>query len=751
MKKSLLLLLILCIGTALACRLAPSATPTAPAGETLPAATVSPTSPPEPVIIPTGVAQEVDWPAGEEFAPYEAPQLRLKPQVTEYAPDLEALANPEKLAQFGLNDAQQAALQQVGFVVVPQEVEPRTAQLYEIYQRADQSETPAFVTTDVVLHAFHVLYDRALRQIEAGALLGDLQALTATMVDAATVQAAATENTVQAAAVDNQAFFGVAAALLDPAYQPPAAVATLVRDESTLIEAADGIYISPLMGVEEDYSQYRPRGHYILSEDLQRYFRAMMWLGRLGFRVETPVDPTLARHELRQALLMLVGLQEARVGDESALATWERIYEPTTFFVTEADDLTVYDLEAAARVVYGGLLAPADLADETLLSNLQATLATYPAPSILSAPLSDVELAAQGGPPRQFRFFGQRLVPDSAVLQQLVYSNVGLYQGEVEDTPFTLVHSDVGAIRGMPRGLDVAAALNSERALNLLEAAGDTAYDGYAEQLAALQTEFDALPTEQWTATLYWQWLYSIQPLLEPAGDGMPFFMQSDAWTDRQLSAWLNSWTELRHDTVLYAKQSYTAQATGAEAEPRPVHGYVEPQPLVYARLAVLAAQMRSGLAQRGLLDEEMRGKLIGLEDLLLTLQSVAEKELRNQTPSDVEYLFIRGIGDRLEALTTFATEDSTGLEAESDVRMALVTDVHTDPNSGQVLQEAVGDAFPIYVIVPVEGQQVLALGGVMSYYEFKQPLSQRLTDEEWQAMATRPERPVWTASFVVP
>ncbi len=88
---------------------------------------------------------------------------------------------------------------------------------------------------------------------------------------------------------------------------------------------------------------------------------------------------------------------------------------------------------------------------------------------------------------------------------------------------------------------------------------------------------------------------------------------------------------------------------------------------------------------------------------------------------------------------------------AEVDERMALIADVHTDPNSGLVLQVGVGDALPIFVIVWVEGERTLALGGVFSYYEFKQPLSERLSDEVWQAMAPRPPLPEWLDSLVVP
>ena len=80
---------------------------------------------------------------------------------------------------------------------------------------------------------------------------------------------------------------------------------------------------------------------------------------------------------------------------------------------------------------------------------------------------------------------------------------------------------------------------------------------------------------------------------------------------------------------------------------------------------------------------------------------------------------------------------------------MAVIADVHTDVNPpAQVLEEAVGDAFTIYVLVPAGDRLVLTQGAVFSYYEFKQPISDRLTDEAWQAMEPKPDRPAWTSSF---
>jgi hypothetical protein len=82
---------------------------------------------------------------------------------------------------------------------------------------------------------------------------------------------------------------------------------------------------------------------------------------------------------------------------------------------------------------------------------------------------------------------------------------------------------------------------------------------------------------------------------------------------------------------------------------------------------------------------------------------------------------------------------------------MAVVADVHTDANTGQVLEEGVGHPSHLFVLVPVEGKMTLCRGAAFTYYEFKWPMSDRLTDEAWQAKLkdrTAPQLPSWTKSF---
>ncbi len=58
------------------------------------------------------------------------------------------------------------------------------------------------------------------------------------------------------------------------------------------------------------------------------------------------------------------------------------------------------------------------------------------------------------------------------------------------------------------------------------------------------------------------------------------------------------------------------------------------------------------------------------------------------------------------------------------------------------MLEEGVGRVFPIYVVAPIEGKLTVTVGGVFSHYEFQQPLSNRLTDEQWQAQLDAGQAP---------
>ena len=702
----------------------PSSTPTEPP----PVPTETPA--PEPVPTPAKVAQ-----AGR-FAPYRPVSVDLPARYQGYALPLA----PDQLANrddFAFSPAQEALLAGNGFVVAPAAYK----EFFHLYEEARYRELPLFVTTDSVLHVYHLLFDKLLRTAEVEYFVPTTVRLSQAMLEASLAQYQALRGTAaETAAWCNVGYFAVALSLLEPDFTPPPPVADVVAQELALIDAHQGFDISPLFDrpdtpleekYREDYSQYVPRGHYTRSEALERYFRAMMWFGRINLRLKN-------REETRSALLMVQALRTAQVDGEPALATWEKVYEPTTFFVGQTDDLNVYDYGQLVDKIYGPAPSPDAFADEARLDDFIERARALPPSKINSMWVwiwEDQQEATQG-----FRFMGQRFVVDAYVFQLLIWRRVGTMSNP----------------RLLPKGLDIFAALDSREAYAILDEMGETAWRHYPEQMEKARQEIAAIDEETWTSNLYWAWLYAFKPLIAPKGEAYPAFMQNQAWTRKDLHTALGSWAELKHDTLLYAKQVYAEMGGGPP--PLPPKGYVEPQPQVYARLLALTRMTLEGLGDRNLLADRDRESLLRLENLLSFLKDVAEKELAGQPLDQEAYERIRYYGGELEFLTLAAAD----LEGESHQSIleqeeaAVIADVATglDPITGEgaVLEEGVGRVFEIYVAVEIEGTIQIVKGGVFSYYEFPWPQGDRLTDEQWREMLETdqaPEQPGWTGSFI--
>lgn len=645
---------------------------------------------------------------------------------------------------------------QNGFGVIDKWQVDKIETMYEILQNLD---VPNFITTDSLLHLYHVQFGKTLKDIEEKQFHPQLLELTTKLQDASKSQYDTLPGDLHEAARLNWAYFTVARKLLEPGAPVAEQIEDEVEAELKLVDDHGGFSESPIFVYKEDYSQYVPRGHYTRSETLQQYFKAMMWYGRISMLLvgkdlnpAAIVEQPVADRQTRQAALIAGLLTSEEDALKGAYDTWHRIYEVTAFYVGLADDLMPTQYSEALRKVLGASWDWGALLEEDMLGKLREQLATLGAPRIyggtgkleVQPPFTPEQLKEALATTTGMRFMGQRFVPDSYMMGKLVVPTVGVFTGEGE--PFTLVQAQGGPVRGFPRGLDAMSILGSERAAQILTEAGDTAYENYDTAVGELTAEFAAMGENAWHKNLYWSWLNCLRPLLKPMqGEGVPTFMTTEAWTDRNLNTALSSWAQLRHDTILYAKQSYTVGATAAPPMmEKKIVGYVEPVPEFYARLLELTNMTRAGLQDLQVLDEEATRRLDTLAEILQRLLGLSEQELANQELTDEDYKFIEDFAEQLQWVV--AGVEDQGLET------TIVADVHTDGNTGQVLEEGTGYLRIMLVAYKMpQGHLVMGAGPVLSYYEFKHPMSDRLTDEKWRAMLgadQAPAAPEWISSF---
>jgi hypothetical protein len=599
------------------------------------------------------------------------------------------------------------------------------------YKSATYEYEPLFVTTDSLYHSWHLTFDKVLRDTEQQRLLPILDRFLTAAVDAARAQEAQLEGTALAdAARRATAYYESAAVLLG---LDVGDVNDLTKAEVELAKAAADIQTSPVSGVVEcqwpaafvgcvDFSLMRPRGHYTRTPELTRYFLGMSMLGQEGF----PLDKGVG---------VLPGLMMTRVLVENPalLADWTSIYEPTAFLVGLADDIDPLQLaDAADGVVPGWRDDPIRLVNADAKAIAASVIADHPV-------AIDPERAS-------VRVMGARFTLDSYVLDQLAWPNVG-------EEPLELRRTHVSP-------LDLAAAFGSPLARDL-QLETESRFLHYTEQLDAMTELVAARTPDDWAGTVYDAWLLAIAPQFDPNGAAYPDFMQSDAWTAKALQTGFASYTELKHDTVLYTKQGSAGEGEGPQPGNFEKRNWVEPDPVAFGRIAAAAELLLNGFTERDLLTPEtddLLGTLIELSDFL---GGVAGRELAGQVATDVENERLDGIGSELEYIWIASSDITSDLNGQTvpdpNERAGLVTDVFS--SSFEYLQLGTGGVDTVYVIVPIgDGRFELAVGQVASYYEFWRDVTEpRLTDEEWRSIVTEefqggpmPQRPRWVAPLLV-
>lgn len=672
-----------------------------------------------------------------------------------------------------LTDEERALYRQNGVVGVDQSQRySMGSAYYAIYAR----DLPVLVTSDSLLHAMHRSYDGILKHLEALILFP----LVSEVLEGAHAElerrAGDLRGAMASGAEDVDLYLTVARSLLGgagaaPETRPPSeaemfddappaktAAARLGKqgDVEKLLALIASLQIqvprrddgTDLRGAKRfiDYSQFRPRGHYTESEVLRRYFRTLMWLGRpdVGFVLsprpeERAVRPVVERERRAAALLTL--LLES-TGGSKRLQTMNEILD---FFVGRSDSLTVSQLAAAlgrAQVERPDQLTPAALEQIH-----RALMAAAPRRQQIRSQV----LMEREDLPAVFQLFGQRFVLDSFVLAQVVHDKIPL-----EKQP----------VRRMPAGLDVMAALGNDEAVRLL--APELERYKYASNLLAARRVVDAHGPDQWSRNLYTVWLDALRTLddVPPPGAAFPEVMRRMPWRRKQLQAQLGSWAELRHDTILYSEQSYT---TATECEYP--EGIVEPYPELHRRLRLFAAEAARLL-------ESFRPAL-----------ATAQAEARASSVRERQVRFLRGFAATMERIERLARKQLSSFPFTSEERSFLkktidsrgggsgppqytgwyprliygegpddweptVADVHTDPDTRQTLDVAVGDVNFVVVAIDNGRDRAAYVGPIYSYYEFTQPASKRLTDQEWRASIRSgqlPRRPGWTKAFQAP
>ncbi len=690
----------------------------------------------------------------------------------------------QRLTDFRLDPASKQKLLTNGFVVSEA---PGSISFTDLYYRIWTDDLPVYVSSDSILHAWHRTWITMLEEIEELALRPRLVTLVdrlRTHVNSAGVPSGLTQGKTDANGFLVNAY--VLSRYLGSS--PPTLSGVPLKAVN-----ASGVTAESLFGSTRavDWTQFGPRSHYTNSEALKSYFRTMMWLSLIDFRIDEKAAADQSLRQLGAAVMLTLALRDANLMDE-----WEEIDRILTPFVGRADSMSPPQLlEILQSENLGSMSA---FTSTSVLTNLLARIQTGQAgvQDILAhpipAPLGEAKLVL----PRSFTFFSQRFTPESWAMGRMVFDNLWRENSDPSGPPMVRVH------RRLPSALDINFAVMGNNtpagllAQRMTSSSGVLYRDGhdFSRELLSVREIMDSQPPEAWGGSLYLHQLGALRTLSEPLPATVPEAMRTEAWKWKTVQTQLAGWTELRHDFLLYAKQSYTPPVLCFYPA-----GYVEPRPAFYAAMkqlvdfasTTLASLPMSGtfpgrpvppeegaptpvdLAYR---KSQWLTQFTGMSSSLQSLAEIAQSEV-NQVPfSTAQTTFIQGlvqsVGDysynnrtytgwypKMYLKSVFA---GTMDPHPSEMWDPLATDVHTDApdqiftgDPGAVLYNATGNAALMLVAIDVNGQRCLHGGPSFTYYEFTGPYgATRLTDQDWKSQVkakAQPAHPEWTTSWLTP
>lgn len=683
-----------------------------------------------------------------------------------------------RLTDFRLNAQELELFLKNGFVVSER---LGSYSFADVFYRIFIDDLPVFVSTDAILQAWHRSYLTMLQEMEELVFCTYLEQMLQGMSEQIPVLWQAYGQTpLKDSISDADYYLTVAQSLLSGTIlSPRLGVTTNVPETLQAIDSLEYTESFAMFGVKDrpvDFSQFKVRGHYERSERLQRYFRAMIWCGRIDLRIAGANAP-LSERQLATAVLLYEAMKRAGQYDK-----WRLFDQALQQYVGWTDSMTCLDmkglLEASGATLDSLVQAGAlkRLQDQLLTGQIGVQQIRS---DLFYSPLGLEQIQL----PRSFTLLGQKFVLDSWALSELVFDRI--------------LWNDQKVQRRIPSCLDVAFSVlgNNDTVPDLVDrmasSTGMPFRDGlpYQHNLVALRHVIDRQSQESWGQNIYLNWLAALRALSRPTTSAQyPEVMRTRAWSMKNLNTQLASWTHLRHDTILYAKQSYTGGILCSYP-----YGFVEPRIGFWSAMAQMArrsAILLSALPFQGSVDlpetmqlgvpvsQILTNQAVFLQKFASTLEvlrSISQKELAQQPLLPEETNYLKNLMERQD--NYYGTKQYSGWYPAlfyrpiyqvnpyaagegSDTFDALIADVHTDVpapavgDPGGVLHQAVGNANLLMIAIDNGPDKMIYAGPVLSHYEIFYQGIKRVTDSEWQAAVQghkQPSPPSWTRAYLAP
>lgn len=638
---------------------------------------------------------------------------------------------------------------------------------------------PVFITSDSVLHAYHVLLEESVSQMESQQALrmaGVLDAVLA-QINPDTVDGVPSEAVERA-----QLLLGTAARLAGSHWGEGTAIDAKIAAEVKRVEAAEGLHLPAWMKpghglVALDYRVFKPSGFYTRSASLQGYFRALRWMQTVPLRLQDPAELEAAQ-VLGEALW-----EEGSIPDLASL--WTSLSgaatTPALGLIEELRWSPENLVEAASREAHGEVdkvfvFPSAALPDAKLMERTTTPRRPYPDP---------LDVGAWLGSPLALRLLKTE---DDAVLKAIaakpelenpasLYGDyllclTRLLEAPEPDAP-PFMSTPAWERKSLNTALSGWALLRHTWALQAKESAliglgGITPNPGFVEPAPAffqelgrliLQTvaRFEKLDALTPSPQLFAAHATALIPMVEREAEGLR----------RRMQPWLNRPPDAAEPSEAEIAQILRDCEVSEElsAALRPIAGIIggvsssSSGDLVSSvfdvdRLLATLREAAAGKQEAAFLNlhrnrhkPTLRKRWVELLSITMRLENRAHRQLRGIEPDDDEKHFIVAYGEILGGILFY--EGNSYHIPRDDAPLATSVFNHA---GGQFLIAGTGRSREIRVLYPWKGKEILCRGAIIPFHS--ELSDAHLSDKEWRARldtAKPPDSPDWLRPILSP
>ena len=483
-------------------------------------------------------------------------------------------------------------------------------------------------------------------------------------------------------------------------------------------------------GIMQDYTQFTPRSHYTDNAELKTYFMAMKWLMREKFYFWDD--------KLTNAALVMV----SNISDEDTAKLWE-LSAKIKKLIGWDDDLTLESLTAWMKENgVNNVDAIKNITEEQkselfklVPQKIQST--DYRTLEVMEKDSEEAKDMTAG-----FVFFGEKFTIDSYLFDLMTAGSAEKEYAYMPNMQTALIVPD--ALENNSDAAEMVDLWMNVRIIkeDVLEDKDFTQYSSYNK---VKEAAVEKLKKELWTTTImdtiYHKWIDMIGYLINEAEENAPYFKLDPVYRLKNLVTYMGSYTELKHDTLLYVKQAYAEMWWGGggdcniEVDPPllPVpKWYIEADIDVVNKLIELNNETKSDFSE---LDDYILNNFVEFDKFLTHIKSILVQQMNNEVISDEDFEWMRTAYDKLSQIT-FPLADWV---TQKEMRAALIADIFTS-EGWNPLYEAVGRPALMLVMIDDANGKRIARGPIFTHYEFYDSdevvdaNGSRLNDIQWQA-----------------